>query len=247
MATNYGYGYCLLYLVWYYANSLWLYTAPQLPYSRAGFTRVNLSGGDFIDNLTGKLGVDLSRGLNGDVSGDASSWSPLGALLVQSRHEDDGGGAFAAVVLGAAQHPFSLAAWGRAELEHVEEGAMPATAPKRRAQPSDFALLVDLWLLDSSHRSGLHAPFTPNESRWHLALLEVDPHTSHNPCPKQARYGFGASADWPRLPPTEHRLVEAPFWCRGAACSAPCWPNLDGAHLVFVSTHAGLTMRVFTR
>ena len=188
MATNYGYGYfLLLYLVWYYGNSLWLYAAPQLPYNRSGFARVNLSGaandvgGDFIDNLTGSVGDDLSGDLNGDVSGDVSAGPPLGALLVQLRHEDDSGGAFAAVVLGGAQHPFSLAAWGRAELENVEEGAMPATAPKRPAQPSDFALLVELWLLDGSHRSGLHAPFTPNESRWHLALLEVDPRTSHTP------------------------------------------------------------------
>ena len=119
--------------------------------------------------------------MSGDVSGDVSGGPPLGALLVQLRHEDDSGGAFAAVVLGGAEHPFSLAAWGRSELEHVEEGAMPATAPKRPAQPSDFALLVELWLLDGSHRSGLHAPFTPNESRWHLALLEVDPRTSHTP------------------------------------------------------------------
>ena len=184
MATNYGYGYfLLLYLVWYYGNSLWLYAAPQLPYGRAGFARVNLSGaaGDVIDNLTGSVGDDLNGDVGGDVSGDVSGGPPLGALLVQLRHEDDSGGAFAAVVLGGAEHPFSLAAWGRAELENVEESAMPATAPKRPAQPSDFALLVELWLLDGSHRSGLHAPFTPNESRWHLALLEVDPRTSHTP------------------------------------------------------------------
>jgi hypothetical protein len=163
-----------------------LHAAAQLPYSRAGFVRVNRSGaaGDVSGDYTGSLRGDDSGDSSGNVRGDVSGGSPLRPLLVQLRHEDDSGGAFAAVVLGGAEHPFSLAAWGRSELrapsselQHLEEGAS-TTRPKRAAHPSDFSLLVDLWLLDGSHRFGPHAPFTPNESRWHLALLEVDPRTS---------------------------------------------------------------------
>ena len=49
----------------------------QLPYSRAGFERVNLTAAA------------------ADVSGDA--------LRVDLRHEEQGGGAFAAIVLGGAE------------------------------------------------------------------------------------------------------------------------------------------------
>ena len=55
---------------------------------------------------------------------------------------------------------------GRSELEPLEAGRLP--------QPSDFALHVELWRADGAHPYSLHAPFTPNESRWHMALLEVD-------------------------------------------------------------------------
>jgi hypothetical protein len=47
----------------------------------------------------------------------------------------------------------------------------------------------------------LHAPFTPNEPRWHLALLEVDdPRTSRTPCRKQPLGSYvmwlGCQAGW---------------------------------------------------
>ena len=113
----------------------------QLPYSRAGFERVNLTAAA------------------ADVSGDA--------LRVELRHEEEGGGAFAAIVLGGAEHPFALVAWGRAELESLESGRLVE-------EPSDFALHVELWRADGAHPYSLHAPFTPNESQWHMALLEVD-------------------------------------------------------------------------
>ena len=143
------------------------------------------------------MGDGLKRGLKSDLTSGRSGRSPLGALHTQLRHEGESGGAFAAVVLGGAEHPFSLAAWGRSE--NVEEGA---TLP---AHPSDFSLLVDLWLVDGSHRWGLHAPFTPNESRWHLALLEIEPHASltMRVCTlfrrRRGRAWFGAAG--PRLLP----------------------------------------------
>ena len=84
----------------------------QLPYSRAGFERVNLTAAA------------------ADVSGDA--------LRVDLRHEEQGGGAFAAIVLGGAEHPFTLAAWGRSELQPLESGRLVE-------EPSDFALHVELW------------------------------------------------------------------------------------------------------
>ena len=89
-----------------------MYVAPQLPYGRAGFVRVNLSGAagdvddDFDGGLNGGVNGDLSGvfngGVSGGVSGDVSGGPPLGALLTQLRHEGESGGAFAAVVLGGA-------------------------------------------------------------------------------------------------------------------------------------------------
>ena len=94
-----------------------MYVAPQLPYGRAGFVRVNLSGAagdvddDFDGGLNGGVNGDLSGVFNGGVSGEVSGGTPLGALLTQLRHEallvrlrhgGESGGAFAAVVLGGA-------------------------------------------------------------------------------------------------------------------------------------------------
>lgn len=104
----------------------------QLPYSRAGFVRVNLTAaaadvsGDVSGGLSGGLrgglsgvdvGGDVSGGGRGDVSGSLMDGPSRAPLRVDLRHEEEGGGAFAAIVLGGAEHPFALAAWGRSELD----------------------------------------------------------------------------------------------------------------------------------
>ena len=129
----------------------------QLPYSRAGFERVNLTAaaadvsGDLSGDLSGDGGGDLSGNVRGDVvSGDVGGGGhgevgggrmgvpSRAALRVDLRHEEEGGGAFAAIVLGGAEHPFALAAWGRSQLEPLESGRLVE-------EPSDFALHVELW------------------------------------------------------------------------------------------------------
>jgi hypothetical protein len=133
-----------------------LHAAPQLPYGDRGFSI-----------------APAERG--------AGVAAP--AMLAYLRSARESGGAFAAVVLGGAEPPFSLAAWARSEgvSEAADGGRVVAKGRAggragRAARPSsDFSLYVDLWLADGSARWGLHAPFTPNESRWHLALLDVPP------------------------------------------------------------------------
>eukprot|EP00964_Phaeocystis_antarctica_P039218 scaffold22443_cov62-Phaeocystis_antarctica.AAC.6 len=115
---------------------------------------------------------------------------------------------------------------------------MPATTLEsaRPAQhPSDFSLLVDLWLVDGSHRSGHRACTrrslpTSRAGTWPCSRSTRTPVALHV---ERARpiSPVGASADWPRRAAPRCRSGHPLTLVKRDACSAPCWPNLGGTHL----------------